>query len=418
MRRGVKFRVKEKIAERSFVLKTGDITQIEIEKIIFGGDGLGHIDGKICFVPDTLPGETVSVEIKKVKNDYLTAKPVEVINKSPHRVQHMCQHAGRCPGCNYQHMDYNMENRIKNEHMKQFLAHNIPVDNTEFADFEAPVSPYNYRNKLTLHVQKDGAETSVGYFSEDNQTVLDIDQCILARDQINEKIQDLRSDPGFNHTLRDGMTLTFRHTQHDGVVFWRNKPPRGMSWLKEELPCGQFSVPAGSFHQVSPDGCWSLIKTTMNILLQAPTDLVIDLYCGSGLFGVAAVNAGVKHVIGIEVDPEAAEAAKYNLRSHDCQSPRIITGDAGKNFKSIIGGIPASGLLIVDPPRGGLSAKVVKTITRSPLKRMIYVSCSPDTLGRDLKQLHEAGFELNFAKMVNMFPRTAHFETFTYLTRK
>jgi tRNA/tmRNA/rRNA uracil-C5-methylase (TrmA/RlmC/RlmD family) len=301
--------------------------------------------------------------------------------------------------------------------MRDFLERNIPVDQCHFDSWQAPEEPLGYRNKLVLHAQKDGARTLLGYMNEGNQNVLDIPECPLACRQINEKLSELRSSKGFFHSIHNGHTLTLRYTQNDGVIYWRNSPKSGLSWLKEELPFGKFSVPAGSFHQINAFGSAALIENTTAILKAEKPEAVLDLYCGSGLFGVTAALAGVPQVKGIEIDKQAVESARYNLQQHGLNNAEIIAADAGKVFDKIVEDLPDSTILIVDPPRGGLGKKVKKSITETKIKGMIYISCGPDTLGRDLKMMHNSGFNLKYARMINMFPRTSHFETFTYLTR-
>ena len=391
--------------------------ELEIEKVTFGGLGLGRIDGKVCFVPRVLPGELVEVEIKKEKQDYYKSDLLKVLRPAPARVTEACPFGKFCPGCAYQHMDYQYENEMKDAQMRDFLERNLPVDACEFGSRQVPEKPYGYRNKLTLHVEKDGPRTLLGYMYEGNRTVLDVPQCPLACDEINKKLAELRSNKGFFHSLHKGQTFTLRYTRENGVVYWRNNPAAGMSWLKEEMPFGKFSVPAGSFHQVNNFGGAALIENTSAILQKEKPEAVLDLYCGSGLFGVTAALAGVSKVTGIEIDAQAVESARYNLRQHGAENAEIIAADAGKIFEDTVGKLPESTTLIVDPPRGGMGRQLKKSIVTAGIRRLVYISCSPDTLGRDLNMFHANGFDLKFARMINMFPRTSHFETFTYLTR-
>ena len=398
-------------------MRFDDIFKIEIEDLTFGGAGIGRIDGKVCFVPRVLPGEKVEVEIKKEKPDYYTSRLLKVLEPAPERIEEECPFGSFCPGCAYQHCSYKYENELKDRQMRDFLTRSLPVDNCEFGVWQAPEKPLGYRNKLVLHVEKDGARTLLGYIHEGNQTVLDVPACPLACEPINEKLSELRSSKGFFHSLHKGQTFTLRYTRQAGVSYWRNAPKAGLSWLKEELPFGNFSVPAGSFHQVNPFGSAALIENTTAVLQREKPEAVIDLYCGSGLFGVTAALAGVSRVLGIEIDKQAVESARYNLNQHGLKNAEIIAADAAKVFDEAVEKLPESAILIVDPPRGGLGKKVKRGIAQSKLKGLIYVSCSPDTLGRDLKMFHNNGFSLKYARMINMFPRTSHFETFTYLTR-
>ncbi|MDD5598689.1 MAG: TRAM domain-containing protein [Victivallaceae bacterium] len=399
-------------------MKLNNNYRLEIEKISFGGAGLGRIDGKVCFVPRVLPGEIVEVEVKKEKPDYYTAKLLKVLEPSSLRMEEQCPYGKFCPGCAFQHADYRYESEIKNGQMRDFLERSLPLDNCEFGSWQAPEKAFGYRNKLVLHVEKDGSGTFLGYRYEDGRKVLDVEQCPLACDEINAKLAELRNDRGFFHTLHDGQTFTLRYTAHDGVVCWRNAPGSGLSWLKEDMPFGRFSVPAGSFHQVNGFGAAALVENVTALLRREDPEAVIDLYCGSGLFGVTAALAGVKKIFAIEIDRRAVESARYNLRLYGAENSEVIASDAGGALKKLAGKLPGSTVLIVDPPRGGLNQNTVKSIVRSEIGHLIYISCSPDTLGRDLNMFCNNGFDLKFARMINMFPRTSHFETFTCLTRK
>ncbi|MDD5697083.1 MAG: TRAM domain-containing protein [Victivallaceae bacterium] len=391
--------------------------KLEIETLTFGGSGLGRLGGKVCFVPRALPGEVVEAEICKEKPDYCTARLLKVLKPAPERIPEVCPYGTFCPGCAYQQLDYGYENELKDRQMRDFLGRSLPLDGCEFGPPLAPENPFGCRNKLVLHVEKSGPNTALGYLSGNNQTVLDVPQCLLAGDAINEKLAELRRDNGFFHSLHPGQTLTLRYTRQNGVICWRNAPPAGMSWLKEELPFGEFSVPAGSFHQVNTFGAAALVDDAAAIFRRERPETVVDVYCGSGLFGVTAAVAGVPEIIGIELDVQAAAAARYNLSRHGAARVRIVAADAGETLARLAGKLPESALLVVDPPRGGLDKKAKTGLVRSKLKRLIYVSCGPDTLGRDLKMLHNDGFDLKFARMINMFPRTSHFEIFSYLTR-
>ncbi|QSH41859.1 RsmD family RNA methyltransferase [Lentisphaerota bacterium ZTH] len=390
--------------------------EIDIEKIVYGGAGLGRIAGKVCFVPNVIDGEKAIVEVTGERRDFLKAKCLRIPVPSRHRIESECPLAAVCPGCTYAHVSYEHENHLKNNQLLEFVNKNITLNENAVMNFAASPSCTGYRNKITLHVQKDGGETLLGYKRPDG-TVLPVKECLLASPQINEKLANLISDKGFFHTLHHGQSLVLRHTVQNGVVYWRNKPSAKMSWLKEEMPFGSFSVPAGSFQQVNPYGCGKLIEGVISLLEQVNPERVIDLYCGSGLFATAAAAAGFRDIIAVEADEKAAAAAKYNLGQYGVASPEVVSSDAAEQQNLLLEKINDKTLLIVDPPRSGLHKKLRKILTSSRLKHLIYISCSPDTLGRDLLEFDKAGFRLEKVQMINMFPRTGHFETFTYLTR-
>ena len=398
--------------------KSNNIIDISIESVAFGGSGVGRHSGMVCFVPHTLPGETVRARIIQEKKSYMMTELIQVLKPSPERIVPACPFAGRvCPGCAYQHMKYECEVKIKDQQFRNFISR---ISNTAPDIFRPPVKSQRelyYRNKLTLHSSFDKDEKRLGYFMSDNHTVLNIPHCPLASEAINARLKSLREDPGFSHTMRDGMTVTFRETANEGVIFWRNSPPDKISWLKEDTACGKVSVPAGSFSQVNPFCRDALMLAVADILKTEKPETFIDLYCGSGPFSVAAATAGVPNIIGVDLDGPGIKAAEYNLSGLSVKSI-FAAGEAASNMPAILKQIDQAGaVLAVDPPRTGLDEKTVNLLCSSRLNRIICVSCAPDTLQRDLQILCGSGFRIESTGIIDMFPRTAHFETLTLLRR-
>ncbi len=398
--------------------KNNNIIDISIETVAFGGSGVGRYSGMVCFVPYTLPGETVRARILQEKKSFIMTELLQVLTPSPERIVPACPFAGKlCPGCAYQHMRYDCEVEIKDQQFRNFISR---IKDISPAVFKPPVKSLRelyYRNKIILHSSFDKDEKRLGYFMSDNRTVLDIPCCPLASEAINAKLKALRDDPGFSHTLRDGMTVTFRETANDGVIFWRNSPPDKISWLKEDTVCGKVSVPAGSFSQVNPSCRDALMLAVSDILKAEKPETFIDLYCGSGLFSVAAAASGVPKIIGADLDGPGIKAAEYNLSGFSSKST-FAAGEIAGIMPGILKNIAPDGtVLAIDPPRTGLDNKTLNLLCSSRLNKIIYVSCAPDTLQRDLQILCVHGFGIESAGIIDMFPRTAHFETLTWLRR-
>jgi tRNA/tmRNA/rRNA uracil-C5-methylase (TrmA/RlmC/RlmD family) len=275
-----------------------------------------------------------------------------------------------------------------------------------------------YRNKLSLHAQKEGKETRLGYFAEDNQTVLDVPACPLAVPALNTCLAGLRSNASFRHGLRDGMTLTFRHTEREAAVWWRGEARATDTWLMETTFLGPLSVPRGSFFQVNPAMADMLLRAVMDSLTAFAPRTVLDLYCGVGLFTLAAARAGVPEVIGADVDGPGIVAAEHNARKLGHPGIRWETAPAQKALDKFGPGMAESdAALILDPPRTGLGRGMVRDILRHPPRRILYISCAPDTMVRDVAWLKEGGYVLETSQLFDMFPRTAHFESLTVLRR-
>lgn len=398
--------------------KNNNIIDISIESVAFAGSGVGRNSGMVCFVPYTLPGETVRARIVQEKKSFIMMELLQVLVPSPERIVPACPFAGKvCPGCAYQHMKYECEVNIKDQQFRNFIGR---VNDISPVVFRPPVKSQRelyYRNKLTLHSSFDKDEKRLGYFTADNRTVLNILRCPLASEAINAKLEYLRNDPGFPHTLRDGMSVTLRETANEGVIFWRNSPPDKISWLKEDTACGKVSVPAGSFSQVNPSCRDALMLTVADILKAEKPETFIDLYCGSGLFSVVAATAGVPNIIGVDLDGPGIKAAEYNLSGFSAKSI-FAAGETACIMPAVLKQIDPSGtVLVIDPPRTGLDEKTIKLLCSSRLNKIIYVSCAPDILQRDLQTLCGSGFKIESTGIIDMFPRTAHFETLTWLRR-
>ncbi len=390
----------------------GKLIKCTIEKTVFGGDGLARVDGQAVFIPYALPGEKIIARVKKSKNDFLVAEIEKIVEPSPHRIQPLCKYYTRCPGCNYGHMGFELENQLKMEQLQEFFKD----FDCEFSAY-APGSPYYYRNKVVFHTNKAGRETFFGYVGDDNQTVFDVESCPLARPEINEKIAELRHTNGFFHSIHHGMSVTFRYTSENGALFWRNNPAKNMSWLKEKISSGNFAIPPESFFQVNFECGMELLRMVGEAIKELRVKSFIDLYCGCGFFSTAAAQLRVPQIIGIESDAEAINAARYNMKQFNHPDAAFIAGDAARELPKISEQISQDSLLVVDPPRQGLSAQAAAAIVKSRVRHLIYISCNPSTLRRDANNLKRSGFKLKSARMVNMFPRTGHFEVFTIFER-
>lgn len=398
-------------------MRTGTEFQCEIETCALGGDGIARVDGEVVFLPGTLPGEKLIGRITAEKKNFSRAEIVRFGATSPHRVEPGCPYFGRCPGCRYLHADYAYETALKQRQMLDHMkAAGFECAPEAVAEPFAPEPELGYRNKIVLHTHKVKGETFFGYVMADNTTVTDIANCPLANPAINAELAGLRGDKGFLHSLHEGMDVTFRHTEHDGVKFWRNAPAKNLTWLREETPAGTLSVPCGSFFQVNPAGGAHLVKRFMETVKRLEPSRVIDLYAGAGLFGCAAAACGVSDILAVESDAAAAEAARFNLARRTANA-RVAAGDAGDALKELGREDAAHTLLIVDPPRNGLAFAAMQALTRSTLGQQVYVSCNPATWTRDAIRLGKGGFRLRRLELVNMFPRTEHFELFSEWVR-
>jgi len=397
---------------------------LTITDIPYGGRGMGRIGGKVCFVQGVLPEETVRVEITRDRRDFLEARLLEILTLSPHRITPVCPlafkcssmlYSASCPGCTYQHVGYEPEVRLKNEQLVHLLTHHAGVDPNLVLPPIAASTPLGYRNKMALHAQADGTEMKLGYFMADNTTVLDVPACPLAMPALTGLLAERRAEASFFRTLRDGMTLTFRWTQKDGAVWWRNRAAEHDVWLVESSVIGPLSVPRNSFYQMNPVMADRLVEAVMDRLRQSPARTVVDLYCGVGVFALAAATLGTPQVIGIDLDGPGIRAAAFNARRLGLANTAWQAATADEGILSFEAGNGPT-TFIVDPPRSGLGRAMVTGILKHRPQRLLYVSCAADTMIRDAAWLREGGYAIRSSQLFDMFPRTAHFESLTEFT--
>ena len=411
------------------MLDPGNIFNAVIRSTAFGGDGVTSLDGEVCFIPGTIPGETVCARLESRKKNFCRAVPLEILAPSPDRVEPHCPLALRpygrgraipdyCPGCAYQHMTYARELALKQQQFEELFRHAAGLEQVPIEPPIGAPSELGYRNKMTLHAHLDEGRVSLGYYQADNRTVLDITACPLVHESLNNLLQETLAKPGFFHTLHREMEATFRYTPQNGAMFWRNHPSAKMSWLKENTPIGEISVPPGCFFQINPAGGGELVNQVAALTRELKPDCFIDLYCGVGLFGATAATQGVKRIIGVDIDGPAIQAADYNLRRYGAADFNLFTGSAEKILKKLKGEYnPATTLLVADPPRTGLELPALQHLCTTEIAEIVYISCGADTLCRDLRRLIRAGYRIRRTQLIDMFPRTPHFESITWLSK-
>ena len=392
-------------------------SSLTITEVAYGGRGVGRIGGKVCFVRGVLPGETARVRITRNRADFVEAEAAEILDPSPHRITPVCPLAGSCPGCTYQHAAYGKEIRMKQDQFLSLLERHAGCGREPILPPVAAPSELGYRNKIALHAQADAPDMRLGYFMADNTTVLDVPACPLAVAPLNAVLADRRRDPSFRHTLRDGMTLTFRWTETNGAVWWRNRAAENDVWLVESSVIGPLSVPRNSFYQMNPAMADQLVTAVMDRLKAHLPERVIDLYCGVGVFALAAATLGVPGVVGIDLDGPGIKAAEFNARKLGLANTRWSAATANAGIPGFESAAPDRTTLIVDPPRSGLGRVMIREILKQGPARLLYISCAPDTLARDAAWLKEGGYAIATTQLFDLFPRTAHFESLTEFQR-
>ena len=400
----------------------GKIVELDIVSIANGGNGIGRYDGMACFVPGTISGERVKVQIKTVKKNYLIARLIEVLVASPNRIKPSCPLAlspetiGEtcCPGCQYQHLSYEEEIKIKTQQLKELLERfaKIKPDNILKETIPSP-EILHYRNKITLH--KNITNTKFGYYSADNKGILNISNCPLACREINEKLHTFDLTAPLKN---DSSSIIFRYTKKDGAFTYTEKSSND-TLIEEETSIGIFKVPVKSFFQINISARELLLKKVKTLLKENPTQYLFDLYTGAGLFAIAASKWGVPKIYASDIDRKAVQIAKMNANIHKCDNIKFLALPAISAAKSILCTLQQDKTtVIIDPPRTGLDKQIINYLLKLKPSSIIYISCGPDTLCRDLRILTETVYKLKEIQILDMFPRTAHFETVSFLQKK
>lgn len=397
------------------------VSTVYIAKNVYGGDGLGRLgDGRVIFVPGVWEGEQVKAEIVEEKKHFVKAKLIEVVESSPERIDGS---ATAVPGMVYADLSYEGELKAKERQLREFFDRaRIPVGSLSSCSRNSEITiSRNYRNKVVYHFAKYADAWRIGYRMEPSHEIIDIVEDPLARPEINAKLAEIRRSVTMllttgpiqvrKETERKG-NVTIRWTKKSGVKWWIGDAPKNT--VLTETTCGiDFEVPAGGFYQVNPEVGEELVKAVVDEYKKgadkAPN--ILDLYCGVGVFGLCCKPP---MLVGVESGREAVEFAKRNAAACAMSAARFFADQVGRSVRRLRTG-PAM-TAIVDPPRGGMEPNVPKWLAKSGVSRILYVSCDPATLIRDLKTLSQA-YEVESVKWFNMFPRTARFETLVVLNK-
>jgi 23S rRNA (uracil1939-C5)-methyltransferase len=346
---------------------------LKIEDVAFGGKGVGRENGKAIFVPFTIEAELISAKITREKKQFAEAEIVALRERSPHRVEPRCPYFGRCGGCAYQHIAYAHQLEIKSRQVSDILRRIGKLKDVPMRPIIPSPREYAYRNRITAHADNG----VIGYFRRDSHSLIDVEQCPIAMDEVNRELADLRSHqvPDGHYTLRARSGPRVFSQTNDAVA----QALRDL--VQESIPPNQ--------------------------------DLLVDAFCGAGFFAKALLDK-FERVLGIDWDRFAILAAKENATAKET----YISGDVAAELYAALAKCELDRTtVIVDPPATGLAAPVRKSIVDLAAANLIYVSCNPATLARDLAELHSR-FEIEAITPLDMFPQTAEIEVVAQLRRR
>ncbi len=431
------------------------------------GQGVAKIEGCAVFVPNAIVGEVCQIRIEKVGKTWAAGKIVQILEKSPHRINRACPVAKLCGGCDFHHMDYEEESRLKAERVRSCL-NRIGGESLESIPMHpAPVTTC-YRNKAQYPVSSKKNRAFAGFFRAGTHQVVENERCLILpeeSDQVKAAVIDYMNQyrvNAYDETTRKGIVrhiyvrqgavsgqilvcivATTRKLPQVEALIDRLKKIKGFTTLVlsintkpgnavlgdefislygpgyiEDTLCGlTFRLSPRSFYQINHHQAQELYKAAIEAAEITKEDTVLDLYCGVGTITLAMSKAAGK-VIGIEVIPQAVADAKENALRNHISNADFICADAGQAALELEQqGIHAD-VVVVDPPRKGLNADAIQAIVRFAPRRLVYVSCDPATLARDVALLKAQGFVLRSAQAFDLFPRCAHVESVVLLTQE
>ncbi len=388
--------------------------ELELTGFAAGGKALGHApDGRIVFVERGIPGERVVVEITKDDPSYLEAAVVAVIEASEHRVEPPCEYFGRCGGCQLQHVAYPEQLRLKTEIVREQFRRIGHFEDAPLRDMIGMTEPWAYRNHMRFTVRRDG---DVGFMEHGTHRFLRIDHCEIAHPKVNRVLKDVQG------ATMQTTALSVRLGENTGDMLiqpklrWRpNRSNRGIhsgqQTYNEELGGTRFRVSSPAFFQVNTRQAERMAELVVARVNEVKPRVVVDAYAGVGTFA-ALLAQTVPEVVTIEWSAAAGSDAEVNLGRLE-----NVTRVVGNVEDHLPGMQPSPEVVVVDPPRAGLQPIVIEAILASRVRRLVYVSCDPATLARDVRMLVDGGFTLDEVQPLDMFPHTQHIECVTVLDR-
>ena len=449
------------------MLEKNQIYETAVTDYTAEGQGVAHIEGCAVFIPNAIVGEKIRVRIEKAKKTWAAGKITEILEKSPHRVNRECPVAKLCGGCDFWHMDYEEELRLKSERVRSNL-NRIGGENLETVPILGAPSCQHYRNKAQYPVAQKKERAYAGFFKAGTHEVVENERCLILppeTDRVKKVVMDYVNQyrvPVYNETAHKGL-LRHIYVRRGAVskqilvclIVNGHHIPRtrelieslrkipgfttlvlgvntkkgnailgdefitlyGQGFIEDTL-CGlNFRLSPRSFYQVNHGQAQRLYEAAIKQAEITKKDLVLDLYCGVGTITLCMASAAGK-VIGVEVIPQAIEDAKDNAKRNGILNAEFFCGDAGRAALELREKGIRPDVIVVDPPRKGLNADTIEALVQMSPRRIVYVSCDPATLARDVALLKGRGFALQNAQAADLFPRCAHVETIVTLSNR
>ncbi|MEW5945409.1 MAG: 23S rRNA (uracil(1939)-C(5))-methyltransferase RlmD [bacterium] len=456
--------------ENSAAFERGAVVELEVEGLIYGGDGVARRDGLVFFVAGAAPGDLVRAQVARKKRKHREARVIEIIKPSPARTEPRCPHFGECGGCKLQHVVYETQLRCKESHVRDCLQRIGGIADPPVREITPMPDPWRCRNKMEFAFGSGGGGVVLGLHPQGRfDTVIDVKQCFLLTPEASRILETARefarrrnlapynprTHEGFlkNLVLRTGggggefmvciVTTPREFPSADELaeavaacvprvksVWWYRNPLvsgvaiageadllLGKETLSEEISGMKLRVSPESFMQVNARQTQALYSTIVSFAGLTGTETALDLYTGAGPIAMLLARSA-KSVTGIESVPEAVRDANLNAAENGIQNVRFLCGQVEKLLPAAAAENPPPHVVVADPPRAGIHKKVIRALLDIRPTRLVYVSCNPAALARDAAALLEGGYRLADVQPVDMFPHTYHVEAVALLTAR
>lgn len=450
-------------------MKKNEIIEIKIDDVSIEGRGVGKYDGAVVFVPCAAVGDELKAKVLKVKKNYAFAKIEKILVPASKRITPDCIAYPKCGGCVFRHISYKEELRIKEKYVKDCINRITGLKNINIKEIIGSKKTDAYRNKIQIPIRKEkNGEIKTGFYRAYSHDIVKTDKCKLHSELFEKIIQeikiwmaeyniepydendcsgiirhiylrqaektgeilvclvinseDLKFGDKFVSRLTNkyksiiGIILNINKSDTNVILGDVEKTIYGRNYINDTM-CGvKLNISAKAFYQINHQQTEILYETIRNVLKLTGNEKILELYCGIGSIGLFLAKF-VSHVVGVEIVEAAVENAKLNCKINGLKNVKFICGDSEKKFSEALDILKKIDVIIIDPPRKGCQKELIYKIFDAKPDKVVYVSCNPATLARDLKEFIEHGFIIETINPIDMFPRSGHVETVCLMSR-
>jgi 23S rRNA (uracil1939-C5)-methyltransferase len=413
-------------------VKTPRTFETTIEKLVYGGMGFGRYRGKVVFVPFSVPLDRLRVRPVEEKKTFIRAEIVKILEPGCGRVEPVCPHFGKCGGCHWQNLDYSLQVEAKQKILEELFYHRFPEARDVTVTMRACTQPFGYRSRARVQLRGCGPKAIVGFHRYRSHAVEDLDYCPLLRGSLNEALKSLRQFKRKVDTTPAPQEMDMAcseeedawataHTGADtdeGITTLFGTRRREETILRRKVGDFLYSVTASVFFQANDFMISELVALVQESIKTCGVKSALDLYSGVGLFALPLARQFEK-IVAVEASPAATRLCTSNAAKAGLGNVEAVTADVASWMEAnrTTADRPFD-LIVLDPPRSGAGRDVMEQIGKWAPQTVLYVSCDPQTLCRDIADISPRDYRIDFIKGLDMFPQTYHFETVVRLARK